>query len=51
MAISNDLLSSTLRILVDREVDNLFVAVPLFNNIRSHGGVETYAAAHESTVP
>jgi hypothetical protein len=42
MAISNDLLSSTLRILVDREVDNLFVAVPLFNNIRSHGGVETY---------
>lgn len=42
MAISNDLLSSTLRILVDREVDNLFKAVPFLDNVRSSGGVETY---------
>ena len=42
MAISNDILSSTLRILKDNEVDNLFKAVPLLDQIRAAGGVETY---------
>ena len=42
MAISNDILSSTLRILKDQEVDNLFKAVPLMDQIRAAGGVETY---------
>ena len=42
MAISNDILSSTLRILKDQEVDNLFKAVPLLEQIRAAGGVETY---------
>lgn len=42
MALSNDILSSTLRILVAEEVDNLHKAIPFFNEISNHGGVETY---------
>lgn len=41
MAISNDILSSTLRILKDEEVDNLYKATPLLDSIRKQGGVET----------
>jgi hypothetical protein len=40
MAISNDILSSTLRILKDEEVDNLYKATPLLDSIRKQGGVE-----------
>lgn len=40
MAISNDILSSTLRIVKDQEVDNLFKSTPLLEQIRSKGGVE-----------
>jgi len=40
MAISNDILSSTLRIVKDQEVDNLFRSTPLLEHIRSKGGVE-----------
>ena len=40
MAISNDILSSTLRIVKDQEVDNLFKSTPLLEHIRSKGGVE-----------
>ena len=40
MAISNDILSSTLRILKDEEVDNLYKATPLLESIKSQGGVE-----------
>ena len=42
MALSNDILSSTLRILVAEEVDNLHKNIPFFNEISNHGGVETY---------
>lgn len=41
MAISNDILSSTLRILKDEEVDNLYKATPLLDSIKKQGGVET----------
>ena len=41
MAISNDILSSTLRILKDEEVDNLYKATPLLDSIQKQGGVET----------
>lgn len=41
MAISNDILSSTLRILKDEEVDNLYKSTPLLDSIRKQGGVET----------
>ncbi len=40
MPISNDVLSSTLRIVKDQEVDNLFKATPLLEKIREKGGVE-----------
>ena len=40
MAISNDILSSTLRIVKDQEVDNLFKSTPLLEQIRAKGGVE-----------
>ena len=43
MALSNDILSSTLRILVAEEVDNLHKAIPFFNEIQGTGGVETYS--------
>ena len=42
MAISNDVLSSTLRILLDEEVDQLFQATPLLSMMRAKGGIETY---------
>jgi len=41
MAISNDILSSTLRILRDKEVDNLHRTTPLLSEIEAMGGVET----------
>ena len=51
MAISNDVLSSTLRILLDEEVDNLFKAVPLLEEMRKGGGVETYDGGQKLDVP
>ena len=51
MAISNDVLSSTMRILLDEEVDNLFKAVPLLEEMRSSGGVETYDGGQKLDVP
>ena len=42
MAISNDVLSSTLRILLDEEVDQLYQATPLLDKMRERGGIETY---------
>jgi len=40
MAISNDILSSTLRILRDKEVDNLHRTTPMLQMIEELGGVE-----------
>ena len=40
MAISNEILSSTLRVLAEREVDNLYKNVPFLNEVRNSGGVE-----------
>ena len=51
MAISNDVLSSTLRILLEEEVDNLFKAVPLLSEMRSAGGIETYDGGQKLDVP
>jgi len=51
MAISNDVLSSTLRILLEEEVDNLFKAVPLLEEMRKSGGVETYDGGQKLDVP
>jgi hypothetical protein len=51
MAISNDILSSTLRILLDEEVDNLFKATPLLEEMRKSGGVETYDGGQKLNVP
>ena len=51
MAISNDVLSSTLRILLEEEVDNLFKAVPLLEQMRQSGGVETYDGGQKLDVP
>lgn len=41
MAISNDILSSTLRVLAREAVDQLFKQLPLLNEIKGKGGVET----------
>lgn len=41
MAISNDILSSTLRILKDKEVDNLHRSTPILDAMEKLGGVET----------
>lgn len=41
MAISNDILSSTLRVLAKEAVDQLFKQTPLLNEIKNKGGVET----------
>ena len=41
MAISNDILSSTLRVLAKEAVDQLFKQLPLLNEIKGKGGVET----------
>ena len=51
MAISNDVLSSTLRILLDDEVDQLFQATPLLSMMRAKGGVETYDGGQKLDVP
>tara|TARA_R100001591_G_scaffold112481_1_gene124886 strand:+ start:2678 stop:3694 length:1017 start_codon:yes stop_codon:yes gene_type:complete len=51
MSISNDVLSSTLRILLEEEVDNLFKAVPLLEEMRKGGGVETYDGGQKLNVP
>ena len=51
MAISNDVLSSTLRILLDEEVDQLFQATPLLRMMREKGGVETYDGGQKLDVP
>lgn len=51
MAISNDILSSTLRILLDQEVDNLFKAVPVLDAMKKSGGVETYDGGQKLDVP
>lgn len=40
MAISNDILSSTIRIVKDKAVDNMFRVTPLLEKIREKGGVE-----------
>tara|TARA_R100000700_G_C3179437_1_gene155999 strand:+ start:3740 stop:4726 length:987 start_codon:yes stop_codon:yes gene_type:complete len=41
MAISNDILSSTLRVLAKEAVDQLFVSTPLLEAIKAKGGIET----------
>ena len=51
MAISNDVLSSTLRILLDEEVDQLFQATPLLSMMRAKGGIETYDGGQKLDVP
>lgn len=51
MAISNDVLSSTLRILLDEEVDQLFQATPLLKTMREKGGIETYDGGQKLDVP
>jgi hypothetical protein len=51
MAISNDVLSSTLRILLDEEVDQLFQATPLLKSMREKGGIETYDGGQKLDVP
>jgi len=42
MAISNDVLSSTLRILLEEEVDNLFKATPLLDQMKKKGQIDFY---------
>ena len=51
MAISNDVLSSTLRILLDEEVDQLYQATPLLDKMRERGGVVTYDGGQKLNVP
>ena len=51
MAISNDVLSSTLRILLDEEIDQLYQATPLLDKMRERGGVETYDGGQKLDVP
>jgi hypothetical protein len=51
MAISNDILSSTLRILLDYETDNLFKAVPLLDQMKKQGGVEYFDGGQKVDVP
>lgn len=51
MAISNDVLSSTLRILLDEEVDQLYQATPLLDKMRERGGVITYDGGQKLNVP
>ena len=51
MAISNDVLSSTMRILLDEEVDQLYQATPLLDKMRERGGVETYDGGQKLDVP
>ena len=51
MAISNDVLSSTLRILLDEEVDQLYQATPLLDKMRERGGVVTFDGGQKLNVP
>lgn len=51
MAISNDILSSTLRILLDEAVDQLYQATPLLDKMREKGGVVTYDGGSKLDVP
>lgn len=51
MAISNDILSSTLRVLLDDAVDNLYRSTPLLEQIRSDGGLELYDGGSQLDVP
>lgn len=51
MAISNDILSSTLRILLDQETDNLFKAVPLLDQMKKQGGIDYYDGGQRVDVP
>jgi hypothetical protein len=51
MAISNSILSSTLRILLDEEVDNLFKSTPLLSEMKNHGGLETYDGGQKLDCP
>lgn len=51
MPISNDILSSTLRILLDQETDNLFKAVPLLDQMKKQGGVEYFDGGQRVDVP
>ncbi len=51
MAISNDVLSSTLRILLDEAVDQLYQATPLLDKMRERGGVITYESSQKLDVP
>lgn len=51
MAISNDILSSTLRILLDEEVDQLYQSTPLLDKMRERGGIETYDGGQKLDVP
>tara|TARA_R100000322_G_scaffold160283_1_gene121666 strand:- start:2967 stop:4010 length:1044 start_codon:yes stop_codon:yes gene_type:complete len=51
MAISNEILSSTMRILLDEAVDQLFEAVPLLSKMRERGGVVTYDGGQKLDVP
>jgi len=50
-AISNDILSSTLRILLDEAVDNLYRSTPLLDQIRNDGGLELYDGGSQLDVP
>jgi len=51
MAISNDILSSTLRILLDYETDNLFKSVPLLDQMKKQGGIEYFDGGKTVDVP
>lgn len=51
MAISNDILSSTLRILLADETDNLFKAVPLLDQMKKQGGIDYYDGGQRVDVP
>lgn len=50
-AISNDILSSTLRILLDEAVDNLYRSTPLLDQIRADGGLELFDGGSQLDVP
>jgi len=51
MAISNDVLSSTLRILLEEEVDNLFKATPLLDQMKKKGQIDFYDGGQKLDVP
>ena len=51
MAISNAILSSTLRILLDEEVDNLFKATPLLSQMKKKGQIDLFDGGQKLDVP